>query len=47
VFFVQSVLRYYKQDNWSNELVVRQTPAGKNVRTEADAIVGMSPDNNW
>jgi hypothetical protein len=28
------------QDSWSNELVVGQSPAGKNVSTEADDIVG-------
>jgi hypothetical protein len=27
-------------DSWSNELVVRQLPAGKNVSTEAEGIVG-------
>jgi hypothetical protein len=26
-------------DSWSNELVVRQLPAGKNVSTEAEDIV--------
>jgi hypothetical protein len=28
-------------DSWSNELVVRQSPAGKNVSTEAEDIVGI------
>jgi hypothetical protein len=31
--------RCYKQDSWSNELVVRQPTAGKNVNTEAEDIV--------
>jgi hypothetical protein len=26
------------QDSWNNELVVRQSPAGKNVSTEAGGI---------
>jgi hypothetical protein len=39
VFSVRSVPRRHKQDNWSNELVVGQSPAGKNVSTEADDIV--------
>jgi hypothetical protein len=38
VFSVQSVPRCYKQDNWSNELGVRQSPAGKNMSTEAEDI---------
>jgi hypothetical protein len=37
---VLSVPRCYKQDNWTNELVVRQSPAGKHVSTEAEDIVG-------
>jgi hypothetical protein len=41
VFSVRSVPRCYKQDSWSNELVVRQSPAGKNVSTEAEDIVGI------
>jgi hypothetical protein len=28
-----------KQDGWSNELLMRQSPAGKNVSTEAEDIV--------
>jgi hypothetical protein len=40
VFYVQSVLRCYKQDSLSNELVVRQSPADKNVSTEAENIFG-------
>jgi hypothetical protein len=39
VFSVRFMLRYYKQDNWSNELVVEQSPTGKNVRTEAEDVV--------
>jgi hypothetical protein len=39
VFSVRSVPRYYKQDNWSNELVARKSPVGKNVSTEAEGIV--------
>jgi hypothetical protein len=38
---MRSVARCYKQDNWSNELVGRQLPADKNVRTEAKVIVGI------
>jgi hypothetical protein len=30
-----------RDDNWSNELVVGQSPAGKNVSTEAEDIVGI------
>jgi hypothetical protein len=40
VFSVWSVPRCYKQDNWNNDLVVRQSPAGKNVNTETEYIVG-------
>jgi hypothetical protein len=39
-FSVQSVPRYYKQDSWSNELVVGHSPAHKNLSTEAEEIVG-------
>jgi hypothetical protein len=28
-------------DGWSNELVVGQSPAGKNVSTDAEVIVGI------
>jgi hypothetical protein len=28
-------------DSWSNELVVRQLPAGKNVCMEAEGVVGI------
>jgi hypothetical protein len=28
-------------DSWSDELIVRQSPAGKNVSTEAEEIVGI------
>jgi hypothetical protein len=41
VVSVRSVARFYKQDSWSNELVVRQSPAGKNASTEAYDIVGI------
>jgi hypothetical protein len=41
VFSVLSVPSCYKQDNWSNELLVEQSPVGKNVSTEADDIVGF------
>jgi hypothetical protein len=41
MFSVRSVSRCYKQDSWSNELVVRQSPAGKNVSAEAEDIVGV------
>jgi hypothetical protein len=30
-----------KQDTWSNEFVMRQSPAGNNVSTEAEDIVGI------
>jgi hypothetical protein len=33
------VPRCYKQDSWSNELVVRQSSAGKNVSKEVEYIV--------
>jgi hypothetical protein len=36
---VRSVPICYKQGSGSNELVVRQSPAGKNVSTEAEDIV--------
>jgi hypothetical protein len=39
MFSVWSVPGSYKQNSWSNELVVGQLPAGKNVSTEADDIV--------
>jgi hypothetical protein len=41
VFFVWSMLRCYKQDSWSNELIVRWSPAGKNMSMEAEDIVGI------
>jgi hypothetical protein len=41
MFFVWSMPRCYKQDTWSNELVVRQSPAGKNVNMEAEDIVAI------
>jgi hypothetical protein len=40
IFSVRSVPSY-KQDRWRNELVVGQSPAGKNVSTEAEDIVGI------
>jgi hypothetical protein len=40
VFSVQPVLRCYKQDSWSNVLVVRQSLAGRNMSMEAEDIVG-------
>jgi hypothetical protein len=40
VFSVQSA-ECYKQDSWSNELVVRQMPTGKNVRMEAEDPVAI------
>jgi hypothetical protein len=33
--------RCYKQDNWSNELVVGQSPAGKNMSMDAEDTVGI------
>jgi hypothetical protein len=36
-----SLLRCYKQDNWSNELVVRQSSAVKNVSMEAEDTAGI------
>jgi hypothetical protein len=41
VFSVRSVPRCYKQDSWGNELLVRQLPASKNERMEAEDIVGI------
>jgi hypothetical protein len=38
VFYVRSVPRC-KQEIWSNELVVGQSAAGKNMSTEAEDIV--------
>jgi hypothetical protein len=29
-------------DSWSNELVIRNSPAGKNVKTETEKIVKIS-----
>jgi hypothetical protein len=31
-------------DSWNNGLIVRQSPAAKNVSTEAEGIVGI---NDW
>jgi hypothetical protein len=41
VFSVLSRPRCYKQDCWRNYLVVRQSPASKNVSTEAEDIVAI------
>jgi hypothetical protein len=41
VLSARFVPRCYKQDSWSNELIVGQSPAGKNVSTEAEDIVGI------
>jgi hypothetical protein len=41
VFSTRSTPRCYKQDSWGNESVVRQLPAGKNMSTEAEDIVGI------
>jgi hypothetical protein len=38
VFPVRSVPRCYRKDSWSNELLVGQSPACKNVGTEAEDI---------
>jgi hypothetical protein len=34
-------ISYLRVDRRSNELVVRQSPAGKDVSTEAEDIVGI------
>jgi hypothetical protein len=41
MFPVQAVPRCYKQDNWRNELVVEQSPVGKNESTIAEDVVGI------
>jgi hypothetical protein len=41
VFSVRFLPRCYKQDKWSNELVVRQSLTGKNVNREAEDIDGI------
>jgi hypothetical protein len=41
VFSVRPAWRCYKRDSWSNELVVTQSPAGKEVNAEAEDIVGI------
>jgi hypothetical protein len=38
VFSVQSMPRCYKQDNWSNELVVRQSLTSKDMNMEAEKV---------
>jgi hypothetical protein len=40
VFYVRSVPICCKQESWSNDLVVGRSPAGKNLSTEAEDIVG-------
>jgi hypothetical protein len=35
----QSVTHELRVDSWSNELVLRHSPAGKDVSTEAEDIV--------
>jgi hypothetical protein len=39
--FMRSAPKSYKQYNRSNELAVRQSPAGKNISMEAENIVGI------
>jgi hypothetical protein len=39
VFSLLPLPEYYKQDNWSNKLLVKQSPTNKNVSTEADNFV--------
>jgi hypothetical protein len=39
VFSVLSMPKCYMQDSWGNALVVTQSPANKNVSTEAEDIV--------
>jgi hypothetical protein len=41
VFSVRSVQRCYKQDSWSNELVVGQSLACKNLSKEAEDFLGI------
>jgi hypothetical protein len=41
IFSKRSVPRCYNQDSLSSGLVVRQSPAGKNVSTEAEDTVGI------
>jgi hypothetical protein len=43
LFSVRSVQTCYKKDNLSNELAVRQSPAGKNMDREAKNIVSIRP----
>jgi hypothetical protein len=35
------VQKCYKENSWSDELVVRQPPAGENVSTEEEDIDGI------
>jgi hypothetical protein len=46
VFSVRSVPRCYKQDSWSNELVVRQSPDGKNRHGSRGHSWDPSPNND-
>jgi hypothetical protein len=39
--FVRSVTSCYKQDSWSSELVIEQSPAVKTVSMEAEDSVGI------
>jgi hypothetical protein len=41
VFSIRALPRCYKQYSWSSELVVGQSPAGKDVSTEAENIDGI------
>jgi hypothetical protein len=41
MFSVLSLPKCYKQERWSSELVVRQSPACKNLSTETEDIVGI------
>jgi hypothetical protein len=41
VFSVRSVTRCYEKENWNNELVLGQSPPGKNTSTEAEDIVDI------
>jgi hypothetical protein len=41
MYSIRSVKRCYKSDRWSNELVMGQLPASKNVSMKAEYIVGI------
>jgi hypothetical protein len=48
MFSMRSVPRCYKQESWSNDLVERESPASKNMSTEAEDTVGIrKPSNGW